>query len=573
MADLTEQQSAQTIKLTGANASGIEDNYLDVDSSGRITANQGAAGAANWLMNLAAFGGTSVSLGQTTMSASIPVTLASNQSALAVSGPLTDTQLRATPVPVSGTVAATQSGTWTVQPGNTANTTPWLVTVSTALPTGANTIGAVTQASGPWTINLTQVGGSALALGQTTMASSIPVTLASNQSALAVSQSGTWTTARSWTLASGTDSVAAVQSGTWTVAQGTAAALSGAWPIKLTDGTNTMPTMDTVSRAGFYKVTDGTNTAAVKAASTAAAASDPALVVSQSPNSTGNQNLTQIGGNTVVTGGVNGSLGVGGLASSGAAVAGKPVLVAGSDGTNARTILTDTAGRLVIAGQDSSARSIAVIYSGSQTVAGAQAGMFFNGVRYTVPSNYKFTIGTFNCHSANTRAIVRASLYKQLATYNMGTNVFTDVAAYSSPQFASALEAEVTTATANTNDTTVTVTYTNQSGTTGQTATALVPKNTPAGYKVLFTLAAGDYGITDITAVSDSSATTGILSLNGIVLLFQQDINTANYDFQFVQSFGSVVVNAGDTLALDVQSTAAATEERTIRAIGVLGSA
>lgn len=30
--------------------------------------------------------------------------------------------------PISGTVAATQSGTWTVQPGNTANTTAWLVT-------------------------------------------------------------------------------------------------------------------------------------------------------------------------------------------------------------------------------------------------------------------------------------------------------------------------------------------------------------------------------------------------------------------------------------------------------------
>ena len=33
-----------------------------------------------------------------------------------------------TTLPVSGTVAATQSGTWTVQPGNTANTTAWLVT-------------------------------------------------------------------------------------------------------------------------------------------------------------------------------------------------------------------------------------------------------------------------------------------------------------------------------------------------------------------------------------------------------------------------------------------------------------
>lgn len=44
-------------------------------------------------------------------------------------GPLTDGQLRATPVPVSGTLAATQSGTWTVQPGNTPNTSAWLFTL------------------------------------------------------------------------------------------------------------------------------------------------------------------------------------------------------------------------------------------------------------------------------------------------------------------------------------------------------------------------------------------------------------------------------------------------------------
>lgn len=33
-------------------------------------------------------------------------------------------------VSISGTVAATESGTWTVQPGNTANTTPWLTTIN-----------------------------------------------------------------------------------------------------------------------------------------------------------------------------------------------------------------------------------------------------------------------------------------------------------------------------------------------------------------------------------------------------------------------------------------------------------
>lgn len=37
-----------------------------------------------------------------------------------------------TPLQAGGTVAATQSGTWTVQPGNTANTTPWLVSTQPA---------------------------------------------------------------------------------------------------------------------------------------------------------------------------------------------------------------------------------------------------------------------------------------------------------------------------------------------------------------------------------------------------------------------------------------------------------
>jgi hypothetical protein len=65
-------------------------------------------------------------------------------------------------VPVSGTVAATQSGTWTVQPGNTANTTAWLVT-------GTGGTFPATQ-SGTWTVRTvplnscgTTVASSALA--------------------------------------------------------------------------------------------------------------------------------------------------------------------------------------------------------------------------------------------------------------------------------------------------------------------------------------------------------------------------------------------------------------------------
>lgn len=81
-------------------------------------------------------------------------------------------------------------------------------------------------------------------------------------------------------IPSGTQTI----SGTVTDNQGTPAALANAWPIKLTDGTNTMPTMDVAARAGFVELTDGTNTASVKAASTAAVATDKALVVTLSPN-------------------------------------------------------------------------------------------------------------------------------------------------------------------------------------------------------------------------------------------------------------------------------------------------
>lgn len=52
-------------------------------------------------------------------------------------------------LPISGTVAATQSGSWTVLPGNTANTTAWLVT-------GTGGIFPASQ-SGTW--NITNVSG------------------------------------------------------------------------------------------------------------------------------------------------------------------------------------------------------------------------------------------------------------------------------------------------------------------------------------------------------------------------------------------------------------------------------
>jgi hypothetical protein len=153
-----------------------------------------------WVDNITQFGGTNISTGTGASGAGIPRVTVSNDS----------------------NILATQSGTWTVQPGNTANTTPWLITINQ----GGNS--ATVTAS-----NALKVDGSAVTQ---------PV------------------------------------SGTVTSNQGTANTLANAWPEKITDGTN--------------------GPVAVKPASTAAVATDPALVVAISPNnsfSISTQDVTNTG--------------------------------------------------------------------------------------------------------------------------------------------------------------------------------------------------------------------------------------------------------------------------------------
>jgi hypothetical protein len=85
------------------------------------------------------------------------------------------------------------SGTITANQG----TSPWVVSLTSTTITGTV---AVTQSTSPWVVsltsttvtntvaeNLTQVGGSAISLGQKTSANSLPVVIASDQSAIPVS--------------------------------------------------------------------------------------------------------------------------------------------------------------------------------------------------------------------------------------------------------------------------------------------------------------------------------------------------------------------------------------------------
>lgn len=230
---------------------------------------------------------------------------------------LTDTQLRATAVPVSGTFwQATQpvSGTFwqTTQPVSIATmpSTPvtgtfWQATqpvsaASLPLPTGAAT-----------ETTLAALNTKMPVLGQGLMAASQPVVIASNQSAVPVS--GTfWQTTQPVSIA--TMPSTPVTGTFWQTTQPVSIATlpslaAGAAAIGSITNTSFAATQATpanlqmtatqavgsAATRWFTQISDGTNSPAVKAASTLAAAADPALVVQQSPQNVFTSNLVVTG--------------------------------------------------------------------------------------------------------------------------------------------------------------------------------------------------------------------------------------------------------------------------------------
>lgn len=134
-------------------------------------------------VNLTKVGGSTITLGQTTMSASIPVTIASNQTALPVT--LASTTITGTVAVTQSTspwvTSASQSGTWNIN--NISGTI--------SLPTGASTLTEQqTQTTALGNLLTTTAFQARInTLGQKTMANSTPIVIASDQTAIPVTVS------------------------------------------------------------------------------------------------------------------------------------------------------------------------------------------------------------------------------------------------------------------------------------------------------------------------------------------------------------------------------------------------
>jgi hypothetical protein len=212
------------------------------------------------------------SLGAKTTSASVAVNIASDQT-----------------VPVSGTVVATQS--------TAANLNATVVGAGI----GGTPAGGVLSVQGVASMTALKVDGSgvtqpvsATALPLPTGASTAALQTTGNSTLTAISGQipstlGAKTTAASLAVNIASDQTVPVSVATFPLPTGAATSANqtgGGQKTQIVDASgNVQPAGDTVARSSFQKITDGFNgPVAVKAASTAPAATDPSLVVSISPN-------------------------------------------------------------------------------------------------------------------------------------------------------------------------------------------------------------------------------------------------------------------------------------------------
>lgn len=229
------QINAKYVLTTGANLGSV------TIGSGTVTANQGTAGATPWPMLVSNSASAPAQIAGPVGVTSVPaITLSSgtlylgavnvSNSASApaqIAGPVGVTSIpavtlaagtaylgavnvsntAASPVQVAGPVGVTSipavtlaSGTLYLGAVNVSNSASAPVNIAgpvgvTSLPsislaTGANVIGAVTQSGGPWTTNITQINGTTLNLSNTTVANSLPVTMADQKGSANLTASG-----------------------------------------------------------------------------------------------------------------------------------------------------------------------------------------------------------------------------------------------------------------------------------------------------------------------------------------------------------------------------------------------
>lgn len=140
MADLGYIDRTAETKIVGQDSTGNSVFYVSADANGNMLVKDYSNGPVT-----AGTAATVSSLIGGQFNTSLPTLTNTQQSAIQLDS---SGRLIIRPLTSADVVSAVQSGTWTVQPGNTANTTPWLVTDSSDGPVTPGAVAAKSSLAG-----------------------------------------------------------------------------------------------------------------------------------------------------------------------------------------------------------------------------------------------------------------------------------------------------------------------------------------------------------------------------------------------------------------------------------------
>jgi hypothetical protein len=345
---------------------------------------------------------------------------------------------------VSGTVTANQGGTWTVQPGNTANTTAWLVTGTGGTFPVTGTVTA--NQGGTW--NITNVSGTV----------SLPTGAATSANQPSAATSGSTSSGQTGTVAMGFTTTGAP---TYTTAQTNPLSLTTAGALRVDGSAVTQPVSGTFWQttqpvSGTVTVTQGT-AANLNATVTGTVAATQSGTWTVQPGNTANTTawlVTGTGGTFPVTGTfwqatqpVSGTVtanqggapwSVNGDTASGATDANNPVKIGGVARTSNPTAVTngqrvnasfDKLGKLIAVGAIRDLKGVqktSITTTGETTVVTAGGAGVFNDVYAIVVTNTSATGVSVDFKDA-TAGTTRMTLYAP-ATDTRGFTVAVDSA-------------------------------------------------------------------------------------------------------------------------------------------------
>lgn len=244
-----------------------------------------------------------------------------------------------------------------------------------------------------------------------------------------------------------------------------------------------------------------------------------------------------------------------GLAADDTTAVGNPVMVGGLDNvTNkVQSLHVDAFGNLQVTvattGSIALPRMVNPSFNASEGAVVANA--FKRVVTYTVPTGFSGSLirfASFQGEVAQSRLVAETNI----AQFNNNTSVFTAGTPYTSPGWASVVEAEVTTAFASgSGNVVITVTYTNEIGTASRTGTITIPKGSALASRWVLTKQAGDLGVRSIQNITTGTVQVGVIKVLGLLqFAFHDDESTTIQNNSFFNS-GAISFSAGTVIGIE----------------------